>query len=141
VIGRRPEDLSIETVSAFKGVRAARVSLLEPDAARSVIRQSEQEGGVPWTDAAVEDVLALTRGHPYLTQLLCSVVWENAFEQDPTGSRGIEPSLVDEAVDDALRQGANAFQWIWDGLPPAERVVIAAMAEAPSPVIRHEELI
>jgi len=141
VIGRRPEDLSIETVSAFKGVRAARVSLLEPDAARSVIRQSEQEGGVPWTDAAVEDVLALTRGHPYLTQLLCSVVWENAFEQDPAGSRGIEPSLVDEAVDDALRQGANAFQWIWDGLPPAERVVIAAMAEAPSPVIRHEELI
>jgi tetratricopeptide (TPR) repeat protein len=47
---------------------------------------------------------------------------------------------VDAAIDDALEQGANAFQWIWNGLPPAERIVMAAMAEAKEDHITQDEL-
>jgi tetratricopeptide (TPR) repeat protein len=140
VIGRRPDDLSTGTMSTFKSVRSARVSLLDPEAAKAVIRQSQRDG-FEWTDDAVNEVWALTHGHAYLTQLLCSVVWETAADLSEDGSVAIDASLVRGAIDEALQQGAHAFHWIWDGLPPAERVVIAAMAEAPGPIINHEELV
>ncbi len=35
---------------------------------------------------------------------------------------------VDLAIEATLEQGANAFQWIWNGLPPAEKILMAAMA-------------
>jgi tetratricopeptide (TPR) repeat protein len=41
----------------------------------------------------------------------------------------------------ALKFGANAFNWIWDGLPPAERVVVAAMAEVNEELITQDKLI
>jgi tetratricopeptide (TPR) repeat protein len=47
---------------------------------------------------------------------------------------------VDAAIDAALEQGANAFQWIWTGLSPAEQVVMAAMAEAKGKPINQDEL-
>jgi tetratricopeptide (TPR) repeat protein len=130
VIGRRPEDLSIKTLSTFKGVRAVRVSLLEREAAEAVVRQSEKNGGLIWTDAAVEKVWDWAQGHAYFTQLLGSVVWENTYDAGQTTELSVAADDVDAAIEEALQQGANAFQWIWDGLPPAERVAVAAMAEA-----------
>ncbi len=140
VIGRRPEDLSLETMTTFKGIRAARVSLLEREAAEAVVRQSEQDGGLVWTDAAVERVRGWAQGHAYFTQLLCSVVWENANDAGRTKKLSVAATDVDAAIDEALQQGANAFQWIWDSLPPAERVVAAAMAEAGDATITPEKL-
>ncbi len=141
VIGRRPEDLSINTISTFKGVRATRVSLLEPDNAAAVVRQSQEEGSLLWSDEAVEKVWQWAQGHPYFTQLLCSVIWENAHEEEPDEVPIVTPNNVDNAVNEVLKQGANAFVWIWDGLPPAERVVISAMAEAKERVITHDDLV
>ncbi|MGB1251775.1 MAG: hypothetical protein ACPG8W_14245, partial [Candidatus Promineifilaceae bacterium] len=141
VIGRRPEDLSINTISTFKGVRATRVSLLNEADAAAVVRQSQTAGSLIWLDEVVEQVWHWAQGHPYFTQLLCSVVWENAYEDDPDEAPLIRVDDVDSAVDEALKQGANAFVWIWDGLPPAERVVISAMAEAKSLIITHDDLV
>jgi len=141
VIGRRPEELSIETMSTFKDIRAARISLLKHDATEAVVRQSERDGSLLWADTAVEKVWNWTQGHPYLTQLLCSVVWENAYDIDPATLPLAEAADVDAVINKALQQGANAFHWIWDGLPPAERVVMAAMAEAGDVVITQEKLV
>lgn len=140
VIGRRPEDLSTNTIATFKGVRATRVSRLSPENAAKVVRQSEQNGSLDWSPEAVEQVWAWAQGHPYFTQLLCSVVWEKAHEDEMV----VEPVSVDQvnnAVPKALQEGANAFVWIWDGLPPAERVVTAAMAEAQGEVITTDKLV
>jgi formylglycine-generating enzyme required for sulfatase activity/tetratricopeptide (TPR) repeat protein len=35
---------------------------------------------------------------------------------------------VEAVVTRALEAGSNAFQWIWDGLPPAERIIFSAIA-------------
>lgn len=141
IIGRRPEDLSIETISTFKGVRASRVLLLDREAADAVVRQSERDGSVFWTDAASDRVWYWTQGHAYLTQLLCYVVWENIYSANAIENHPVAESDVDSAISEALQQGANAFYWIWDGLPPAERVVMAAMAEAGDIVITSENLV
>ncbi len=141
VIGRRPEELSTETLSTFKGIRATRVSVLDRQATESVIRQSEIKKSLLWTAEAVEKVWAWTQGHTYFTQLLCSVVWES-IQESAVGKVPplVQPTDVDNAISESLKHGANAFHWIWDGLPPAERVVMAAMAEAEGDIISQENI-
>jgi len=141
VIGRRPEDLSIDTISAFKGVRSTRVSLLEDASAEAVVRQSEHDSSLIWKNSAIEKVWDWAQGHPYFTQLLCNVVWENVYDNHITNAPTVEAVDIDNSIDKTLQQGANAFHWIWDGLPPAERVVIAAMAEAREDMITQEKLV
>ena len=139
VIGRRPEELSTDTLSTFKGIRATKVSLLSRNATELVIRQSEKKESLYWSSEAVEQVWKWTQGHTYFTQLICSVTWEHLQEKSPgNGVPTVNPSDVDAAVHDALKQGANAFHWIWGGLPPAERVVMAAMADAKGNVISQD---
>ncbi len=141
VIGRRPEDLSVRTMYSFKDIQSTRVSFLTPKDAENVIRQSERNGSLKWDDSAVRRVLELSHAHPYFTQLLCSVVWENANEEAPGAASVVVARDVENAIPQALKFGANAFNWLWDGLPPAERVVVAAMAEIKDEVITQEKLI
>lgn len=131
VIGRRPEDLSLSTMSTFKGTRAIQVGTMSREETERVIRQSERVGSLSWQDEAVTAVWNWTHGHPYLTQLLCYVVWENVidwYEEGEQENPQATARFVDTAVPVALQQGANAFEWIWIGLPPAEKIVMSAMA-------------
>lgn len=141
VVGRRPEDMSIETLSTFKGVRASRVSRLNRREAAAMVRQSEEDKALIWLPGAEEAVWDLCQGHSYFTQLLCSVVFDNVYDVDVPRSHEISEVDVTEAIEIALQQGANAFHWIWAGLPPGERVVTAAMAESGDEVISHDDLI
>jgi tetratricopeptide (TPR) repeat protein len=141
VIGRRPEDLSVRTMSTFKGIQSTRVSFLSRKDAKDVVLQSEKDHSLQWDEGGVQRVLDLTHGHPYFTQLLCSVIWENAHEVGLQDTPAISAREVDAAVMQALKFGANAFNWLWDGLPPAERVVVAAMAEVPDEIIKQDKLI
>lgn len=141
VIGRRPEDLSVRTMYSFKDIQSTRVSFLTPKDAEDVIRQSERNGSLKWDDSAVRRILELSHAHPYFTQLLCSVIWENANEEAPGAAPVVLARDVENAIPQALKFGANAFNWLWDGLPPAERVVVAAMAEIKDEVITQEKLI
>jgi tetratricopeptide (TPR) repeat protein len=133
VIGRRPEDLSTETLSTFKGVRTARVSLLDRAHTDALVRQSESKGGPMWDDLAVQRLWEITQGHPYFTQLMCSVIWERHAI--------VSPENVDAAIESALKQGEHSFLWLWDGLPPAEKVVIAAMAQADATFVSQDDLV
>jgi len=141
VIGRRPEELSLQTTSTFKDARAARVSLLEREVAIAVIRQSEyKEGSLRWKDEAIEEIWKWTQGHPYFIQLLCSIVWDQAYAAN-LELLDVDVANVQAARDKALQEAANTLHWIWSGLPPAERVVTAAMAEANDEVIAPKKLI
>ena len=139
VIGRRPEELSPDKLGAFKSVPAAHVSLLDRETTESVVRQSERNGSLEWSNKAVEKVWEWTQGHPFLTQLLCSVVWNNAHDSDLLRAP-IEAKDVEAAVGQALESGAMSFAWIWKGLPPAEHLVMSAMAEAGDVIITQENL-
>ena len=138
VLGRRPEELSTETLATFKAIRSRRVSLMTREDTETIIRQSEKNGSLTWSNEAVERIWYWTQGHPYFTQLLCSEIWEilvalSGVEGRKVPGHGstpltmtVSPDNVDQAIDRTLEQGAHAFQWIWNGLPPAERIVIDA---------------
>ena len=112
--------------------------LAEKDA-HGLIRLSEVNHSLEWSEAAVEQAWALAHGHPYLTQALCSQVWELAYEahdQPPP----VEAEQVVSAAQPALEASRNTLEWLWGGLGPAERVVIAALAQAGDRAVDENEL-
>ena len=143
VIGRNVDDLDSIALSLFKSVHARRVSLLGRNDTGVLVRLSEANGTLDWSDEAEERVWVLTCGHPYLTQQLCSHVWHRAYDEEGVESNG-PPSVaatdVDAAVPDALEASRNMLEWLWDGLPPAERVVASVLAEAGPGLIDWEKL-
>jgi len=111
VIGRRPEDLSNITLSIFKGVKSERISLLSPKDTAQLVQLAEHNGTLDWQAAAIEQVYALTGGHPFLTQQLCQEIWEAAWEEEPDTTPTIDRSAVDHAIDAALDRATNALEW------------------------------
>lgn len=139
-MGRRPEDLSARMLSAFKQVQSHHVTLMDLPESLAIVRLSEQNQTLFWSDGGINRVCYWTQGHPYLTQLLCSEVWEAAYDGNPAEPPTAEAEDVDIAVDATLEQGANAFQWIWNGLPPAEKVLLAAMAGSGNLCVLEDQL-
>ncbi|NUM45315.1 MAG: AAA family ATPase [Anaerolineales bacterium] len=140
VIGRKVEDLESIALSLFKGTQALRVSLLDHDDTLQLARLSEQNESLHWAPDALEKVWELTHGHPFLTQQLCSRVWENLYDDDPSNAPAVMPEDVEQAIPKTLEASRNTMEWIWGGLPPAERVVISALAKMGNEPITQEQL-
>ncbi|RKZ84517.1 MAG: hypothetical protein DRR16_14435, partial [Candidatus Parabeggiatoa sp. nov. 3] len=134
VIGRQIDDLTRIAKSVFKSVDdPIRVSLLSRDDTIKLVRLSEINKILNWTDDAIEKVLQLTCGHPYLTQCLCSCVWDicdEGLDKLPDGHRlKITFQEVENVIPNALEKSEGALEWLWDGLPPAEQVIASVLAE------------
>lgn len=129
VVGRRMDELSVEFLSTFKAALARQVSVLTPDEANALILQAEKADTLRFDETAVTRILDLTRGHPYLTQLTCQILFDHGY--DLATDDNIPHVTVDDVeavIPKVLDAGGNAFQWIWDGLPPAERIIFSAIA-------------
>ena len=114
---------SRKTDSGFEHARYLRVPVLDSNSSRDLILCEGRAGSLQFQPAAIERVLKLTAGHPYLTQLICQSIWE------ATHSRGtVETRDVDAAAVQALEAGGDGFEWIWEGFQPAEKVMYAAIA-------------
>ena len=140
VIGRRPDDLTNVTTSLFKATRSYPVSLLSIEDVERLVRLSEKNESLEWSDAAVKRACELTGGHPFLTQQLCQEIWEQSYHDDPSLIPKIAEIDVNDAVPATLSGARQALEWLWDGLNPAERVVAAALAEAGKRPIPQPEL-
>jgi len=127
-MGRRPDELSPQTLTTFRQAQLRHVSLMDLSESLAIVRQSEQNHSLYWSDAGINRVFYWTQGHPYLTQLLCSEVWEMLYDEVPDQPPTATAVDVDLAVEGTLELGANAFQWIWNGLAPAEKVALSAIA-------------
>lgn len=140
VIGRKVEDLESIALSLFKGAPALRVSLFNKADTFELTRLSERNDTLQWSDDALEKVWDLTHGHPFLTQQLCSRTWENLYDSDPTTRPTVLPEDVEHVIPETLEASRNTLEWLWDGLPPAERVVISALAGAGNRAITQPQL-
>ena len=141
VIGRNVDDLDTIALSLFKGTPYRRVSLLSKNETAKLVRLSEDNGTLHWPKEAVARVWALTNGHPFLTQQVCSHTWEHLYAdaENPDEAPTVSPADVDAVVDAALEVSRNTLEWLWDGLGPAERVVASALAEAgPGPITQAQ---
>ncbi len=140
VIGRKIDDLTNIALSLFKTIQTLHVSLLNQQDTIELVRLSEANNSLIWSDDAIETIWQLTNGHPFLTQRLCSCVWERLYNDDPEVSPKVTPEEIEAAIPDTLSASRNALEWLWGGLPPAERVVISALAGAGAKPITENQL-
>jgi tetratricopeptide (TPR) repeat protein len=141
VIGRKIADMTIIAKSLFRTAPAKRVSLLEHEDTVQLIRLSETNKTLNWTNQVIEKIWQLTSGHPYLTQHFCSQVWENVYDKNPNELPTVtlkEVNAVEQG--NILESCENALDWLWGGLPPAEKVVASALAGAGAKAITEIEL-
>ncbi len=120
---------------AFPSVARRHIGALERRETRALARLSEGRGGLSWEPEAIEELWWLCRGQPALTHLLLSACWTTAWIEADGAAPVIRKSTVRAAIDRALEEGTEACRWLWAGLPPAARVVAAALAEAEPPSV------
>jgi len=140
VIGRKVDDLTNIALSLFKTTLALRVSLLNQQDTIELVRMSEANNSLIWSDDAIETVWQLTGGHPFLTQRLCSRIWERLYDNDPDRAPTVISKDVDAAIPDTLSASRNALEWLWGGLPPVERMIISALASAGAKPVPENQL-
>ena len=132
VIDRNLNDLTNVALSLFRDKPTQRVSLLNREDTIDLVRLSEANNSLCWSNEAVDQVWKLTNGHPALTQHLCSEVWEQRCQNrehtvSPPTATAVD---VNDAVLNTLESSRNTLEWLWAGLPLAERAVASALAEA-----------
>lgn len=134
VVGRRVEELTVDFTAQFRASLVREVWVLDRENAKALVRQAEApnpNSTLRFTDQAVARILSLTNGHPYLTQLLCHQIWEQAYAETPRAAAppSIDTPEVEAAVPSTLKAGERALGWLWDGLSLTEAVYTAALAE------------
>jgi len=97
---------------------------VEPFAA--FIVQRFHDSGREVEDAVVADVLARTDGHPYATQELCYLLWEQTAPEAPAG-----PAELERALAAVLRSEHAHFSLLWDGASAVQKQVLQALAREP----------
>lgn len=139
------EELGPNWSSYFINVRPLTISYLTPTEAADLIRNPDPASGfnLAWDDAAVANIIAVTRCHPLYVQLICSEV-VNQVNQEHTLQA--TPMLVAQALQQALNTGEPFFRNIWDettGLTPemvaAGQAMLRQVAVAAQPVILNPD--
>ncbi|MFW5811097.1 MAG: AAA family ATPase, partial [Thermodesulfobacteriota bacterium] len=140
-LGRRPEDLERIYRTHFEGIYLKRVTNLTPEETAELIRISEKQDTLQWPEAQVSAVIDFTDGHPGLTRSLCRVVWEHLHRQGFTDIPSVRFKDVGQSFPQAIKAADAAFEWLWEGLGPYERVVVSSLAEIGPGWIDQKELI
>lgn len=126
VVGRRLTELPQNFQSILKQAPSRKVGYLNSSDARRLITQPAK-GKLDFSDLAIESIINLTSGHPYFMQLICFELFRVHHRQS---EKTITPQDVEEVIESAIETGQGGLSWFWDALPPAERFVMSAMAEA-----------
>lgn len=96
----------------------------------SLIRQAEVNGTLCYSDDAVNHIIRLTNGHPFLAQALCEQIWNQAYSQLTLVEIPIvEVENVDSAISKVFQAYGEPFRWVWESFSPDERLVIECIAD------------
>jgi len=141
-IGRNIDDFNV-ALALLKNHDSRLVSLLFLKETEDLICLSEQNKSLRWSKSAIKKVIAYTNGHALFTQLLCSSIWQQLWNQKPTRIPKVTPQIVERNVERVFTQGQgqSALTWLWEGLPAACRVDAAAFAELGQQKISHQALV
>lgn len=126
VVGRRLDELPIHYRALFKQAVYRRLSLLPRHEAAALIAHPAA-GALDYSPGSIDAILDLTAGHPYLTQLMCHVIYKRLIA---TGRHIVTADDVSACLDEAMEIGTGGLDWFWEGLPRAERILLSALAEA-----------
>jgi len=139
--GHNLDDLDTLGVSLFKGVPPTKlVSLLNKKNTIKLVSISEQNKTLIWPTQVVDCVWRYSQGHPLLTQQICSQVWQQLHKNNSKDVLIAKIADVENVIFDVLDINRKYLEYLWDALPPAERVIAAAIAEADKQILTDSNL-
>jgi hypothetical protein len=111
----------------WRSAKQMEIGMISPAKFAPFIRERFAATGKSISEEALEQLLAVTRGHPYGTQELAYFVWELV-------GTGEEASVgdVEHALRDVVRSEHNHFAQLWDDAPQAQRLLMLALAYEPA---------
>jgi uncharacterized protein len=117
----------------WRSAKRMELQTIRPDAFRGFIadgfRKNERDIG----DEVVDELLTITRGHPYATQELCYFLWA----ETPAGETATAARLAD-AMLKLLRSEHSHFSDLWDRATAAQRLLLIALAAEPGQPFAQE---
>jgi hypothetical protein len=123
-------------------VQVVHISYLNEAEARQLIERPVQDFALRYEPDASQRVLDLTRGHPFLVQLLCAEIVALKNEQDPAVRRLARLADVEAAVPEALRHGSFFFADIQQNQADADALALLRFlaAQGEKAVVSREDL-
>ncbi|MGE5340762.1 MAG: ATP-binding protein [Candidatus Omnitrophota bacterium] len=123
----RLEEMSADYWSIFFNTAMyLRISRLKPDDAIRLIKEPVKDGLV-YDDLAVEQILKMTGGQPYLIQLICRTLINELNDNKKRNDAVIDD--VDDVIEEIITGGTDHFsQQIWDMSTTLERLILSAAA-------------
>jgi hypothetical protein len=117
---------SDENEPFYKSAKVMEIGTIALDLFKSFIKARFDSTDRGISDAAVDDLLAITRGHPYGTQELAYALWEEVPEGFTASTRDL-----DAALGAVLRAETAHFTLLWEKISRAQRLVLQALAVEP----------
>ncbi len=133
-IGRNLDDMP-NLFRLFGRPPVQEIGLLDDLSAKRLINNPAQRM-LDYDPDARKAILELSAGHPYFTQVICFVLFQQARERNKWS---VNPEDVEAIVDKAIESAEAGLDWYWKGLPTQEQVVLCAVAEAQRMAISNKQ--
>ena len=113
----------------YRSAKVMEIGLIPPALFKAFVKDRFDATDRGIAAVVLDDLLALTLGHPYGTQELAYALWEEV----PEGFTALAPDL--EAALAAVLRAENAhFTLLWEKISRAQRLVLQALATEPGRV-------
>lgn len=123
--GNKLENMQAAYTDFFKTALYRKVSFLTRDECHSLITRPVT-GVIEYEPEAIEQIIAITSGHPYFTQLTCHELFARCQK---TGSRVVTAADVAEKLDDVIERGTVNLKFVWDEASDLEKWILAALGQ------------
>ncbi len=140
VVGRYISKLP-KLVSSLREALNIEIGLLKKEDTQKLIIQPDKNV-LNYEEEAIEAIFQLSAGHPYVTQCICSAIYNLArdrYNQKNVLPQSINGHDVESIVDKAIELAKGGLDGFWGGLTPEQQVIFAAAAEARNIAIQENE--
>jgi ABC-type branched-subunit amino acid transport system substrate-binding protein len=143
VVGRNISKLP-KLLSFLKEAPNIEISLLDKSNTEKLITQPS-EGVLQYDKEAIEKIYGLTSGHPYLTQAVCSAIYNLARDRynnkQVTCPIDITIQDIEDIVETAIEVAESGLDGFWSNLISEQKVILAAAAEAENIAISQNQAV
>jgi uncharacterized protein len=87
------------------------------------IQEKFLQRAVAIPDDVIAEICSMTTGHPYYTQMLCSVMWEWSNPEST-----VDRSMIGAALETVIRRESDAYHALWESLSVNTRKMLLAAA-------------
>ncbi|MFM7408728.1 MAG: ABC transporter substrate-binding protein [Cuspidothrix sp.] len=137
VVGKHISKLP-KLLSFLKEAPNIEISLLDKSNTEKLINQPA-EGVLQYNKEAIEKIHGLTSGHPFLTQAVCSAIYNSVRYNDFPVNITVQD--IENVVEKAIELAESGLDGFWSNLIPEQQVILAAAAEAENIAISQNQAV